>query len=102
MSVKMWEILVPAWSNTGNIFTVAHHNVWDDKVLEIVGGLSLMPTIKGKWEGCKDKMIPVRIACSRFELEQILDFTMLHYNQEAVMACKVYDEVIIFQKKWRT
>lgn len=40
-------------------------------------------------------MIPVRIACSREEIDKIIDITIKHYNQLAVMAYKVSDEVII-------
>jgi hypothetical protein len=40
-------------------------------------------------------MIPCRIACSWEELSVIIDFTIEHYKQEAVLAYKISDDVIL-------
>jgi hypothetical protein len=44
-------------------------------------------------------MIPVRIACSREQITTIIDFTLVYYDQLAVMAHKVSDEVILQHRK---
>jgi len=70
-------------------------------VRDICGGLTIHPpTIKGEWispEGTLyiDSTIPVRVSCTREQIEQIMDFTAKHYKQKAVLAYKVSDEVIV-------
>lgn len=59
-----------------------------------------MAVSKGQWvspEGklFMERMIPVRIACTREQIEQVIDLTAKYYSQEAVMAHKVSTEVII-------
>lgn len=44
-------------------------------------------------------MIPVRIIASREEIDQIVDFTIDYYEQQAVLAYKVSDEVILKHKE---
>jgi hypothetical protein len=105
MKTKVWEILVPATSNTGEEFTVAHHHEWDDFVNNLTGGLTIMKSVKGKWVDSKsakdfsDIVIPCRIACSRKKIEKIVDFTIMHYEQKAVYAYKVSKTVIIRYEK---
>lgn len=95
----MWEILVPAsWRKTR--FTYEHHKEWDAYVKEIAGGLTVYRGVKGEWispsgELFKDRMIPVRVACAEEDIHKIIDFTINHYNQEAVLAYKVSEQVII-------
>jgi len=96
---KMWEILVPA-SNKSQEFTYEHHKQWDEFVITISGGLTVMKTAKGEWVSpdsrrFKDRMIPCRIKCTRSEIEKIIDFTIKHYEQEAVLAYKISEEVIL-------
>lgn len=62
------------------------------------GGLTIHRGVKGEWvsptgELFLDRMIPVRISCSREDINKIVDFTIEHYDQEAVMVYKVSDEV---------
>ena len=45
----MWEILVPTKSNAGKPYRTRYHRVWDAKVREISGGLTVMPVVKGQW-----------------------------------------------------
>jgi hypothetical protein len=40
-------------------------------------------------------MIPVRIACSREQIEAITDFSARYYEQRAMMFWKVSEEVYI-------
>lgn len=100
---SLWEILVPTVRpNTGDkkFFTTRYHRVWDDKVREITGGLTILTPVKGQWvspsgELFVERMIPVRIAATREQIDRIIDLTLAHYNQLTVMCYKVSDEVII-------
>ncbi len=101
---KMWEIFVPASSNDQE-FTYDHHKKWDDYVKSLAGGLTIMKTAKGEWidsstdKVYKDRIIPVRIKCSKKNIKKIIEFTITHYNQEAVLAYKVSDKVYLIYKK---
>lgn len=98
---ELWEILVPVWDNEGKRFSLTHHEKWDEMVLKIAGGLSLHETIKGKWddgEVVRDRMIPVRIACSKYHIGVIMRRTAKHYEQKAVMAYVVNPMCVLM--KW--
>lgn len=99
--VELWEILVPAskWK-TKVVFPYVHHKKWDEYVRSIAGGVTILKTGKGEWvspDGVlhTDRVIPCRIACTSEQMDKIIDFTIAHYNQEAVMAYKISAEVII-------
>lgn len=90
----MWEILVPCG------FELSHHKAWDEYVRGLAGGLTIQRSVKGQWvndskELFSEWVIPVRVACDRETIERIIDFTISHYKQQAVMAYKLSDEVII-------
>lgn len=93
--VKLWEVLVPVADNDGVKYARAHHEEWDAGVNRITGGLTIEPVRKGKWRGNAEHMIPVRIACTREQLDRVIRMTLEHYDQEAVMARLVSDEVVI-------
>jgi hypothetical protein len=97
---EMWEILVPTIRIDGRPIKKRFHKVWDDKVIEITGGLTVLTPAKGAWlcpEGnlFEERMIPVRIACTRNQIEKIVSMTLEYYEQKAVLAYRVSDEVII-------
>ena len=94
----MWEILVPASSNENGRFSYEYHKEWDEFVKKIAGGITINKTAKGEWVSpngtlFKDKVIPVRIMCTEDEIEKIIDFTIAHYDQEAVLAYEVSNHV---------
>jgi hypothetical protein len=95
----MWEILVPTIRNDGRPIRTRFHKVWDEKVRLISGGLTIMPVAKGQWvykeNLFEERMIPVRIIATRKQIEDIIDMTMKYYEQLAVLAYKVSDEVIL-------
>lgn len=96
----MWEILVPTIRNDGRPFRTRYHRVWDDKVRAIAGGLTILRPAIGQWvspDGTlfKERMIPVRIMCTREEIEKIVDITIKYYEQEAVLAYCVSAETIL-------
>ncbi len=100
---ELWEILVPRALNGGEEIPVSYHQAWDKRVREIAGGLTILKSARGIWESptgeiFQEAMIPVRIACSEVQIRQIANLTMDYYDQEAVMAYRVSDLVIIQHK----
>jgi len=90
----LWEILVPK----ENVVPIDHHHAWDDYVESITGGLTVMKSSRGYWRDkdgsrIKEEMIPVRIACSAAQIEDIAKFTKTHYKQKQVMYYRLSDEV---------
>ena len=103
MKDQMWEILVPASNNKDLGFTYEHHKAWDAFVRSVTGGVTIMKTAKGEWVSptgklYKDRMIPCRIICTEEQISEIIDFTIDHYKQEAVLAYKISNDVILRYK----
>lgn len=97
---KLWEILVPTVRNDGRPFRLRYHRVWDERVKAISGGLTIVAPVRGVWispteEEFKERMIPVRIMCTRSEIMEIAEMSKVYYEQEAIMVYKVSDEVFI-------
>lgn len=100
MENMMWEILVPVVDKNEKNFSIDHHQEWDRYVIHITGGLTIAKQAKGKWISpiggqFFEKMIPVRIICGENEINQIVDFTIRHYDQEAVLAYKISNNVVL-------
>jgi len=101
----LWEILVPTERNPNdeekNPYRLRYHRVWDERVKAIAGGLTVLTPVRGTWvsdeneETFKEKMIPVRIMCTRSEIMEIAEMTKKYYAQLAVMVYKISDEVHI-------
>lgn len=96
----MWEILVPTKRNDGRPFHLRYHRLWDAKVRAISGGLTILPVAKGQWispDGTlfAERMIPVRVLATRAQIEAIVDLTLKFYDQLAVLAYRVSDEVLL-------
>jgi hypothetical protein len=127
-ATMMWEILVPTekrikspmprpeddWGDDvagalenwqrRNSYTTRYHKVWDAEVRRITGGLTILTPAKGQWvspdgELFIERMIPVRIVATRAQIEQIIDMTMIYYDQLAVLCFKISDEVILRNRK---
>ncbi len=100
--LTMWEILVPTVKpNTEgkSFFKKRYHQVWDAKVRTLTRGLTIMPPSKGQWVSphgvlFEERMIPVRIVATREDIMKVIDLTLKHYSQEAVLCYKISDEVI--------
>jgi len=95
----LWEILVSTVKNGKSIRT-RYHRVWDAKVREISKGLTILTPARGQWinpdgELFVERMIPVRIACTAEEIEQIADMIAVYYKQKSVMYYKLSDGVVI-------
>lgn len=77
-----------------------YHRVWDEKVRAISGGLTILRPAIGQWispngELFKERMIPVRVACTENQIREIALFTKGYYNQLAVMYYRVADMVVV-------
>lgn len=101
--MEMWEILVPTMRNDGRPIKTRFHRVWDSKVREIAGGLTIMSPVKGEWVSSNDKlfrerMIPVRIVCNKDDIIKIVDMTIEYYEQEAVLAYKISNDCIMRER----
>lgn len=86
----LWEILIPTQDNDGKPFRARYHRVWDAKVREITGGLTILTPARGQWismtnELFIERMIPVRIYCSEEEINLISDIAAKYYRQKAMM-----------------
>jgi hypothetical protein len=102
---SLWELLVPTIRRVGGKpYTTRFHRVWDKKVREISGGLTIMPPSKGQWvapDGTLfvERMIPVKFIGTRQQAEEIVDYTLKYYDQLAILCYKISDEVILKHKE---
>ena len=101
---KLWELLVPKYSNAGKEYPIEYHRSWDEQVRQIAGGITIFRTAKGHWispEGqiFVDEMIPVRVHCTEPDLDKILDFTLENYHQEAVFAYEISANVKVKHRR---
>ena len=97
---KIWEILVPTVMPDGTLIRTRRHREWDTRARRVSGGLTVMQPARGQWLSPSDKlfterMIPVRIVCTRREIDTIADMTAAFYEQEAVMYYCISHEVYI-------
>lgn len=117
MSKKyLWEILVPTewhdadakgaidWESELKPVRLRHHRIWDEQVIEITGGLTIIGKVAGRWvckEGRKyeEGMIACRIQCTSAQIKEIADFTLKHYRQKAVMYYKISSESYIIERE---
>lgn len=96
---SMWEILVPTVRNDGRPIRLRFHRVWDRRVRDITGGLTVLSPVKGTWVSddedlYAERMIPVRIACSDEEILEIAKFSKSYYEQIKILVYKISDSVI--------
>jgi len=95
------EILVPTIRrNDGKPIKTRFHRVWDSKVRNISGGLTILSPAKGQWiardgELFVERMIPVRIMCTKEQISEIVNMTIRYYDQLAVLAYRISDDVIL-------
>ena len=95
--MNLYEILIPRADNQKNIFSRAHNLLWENEARKIAGGLSVCPPIEGQWENdgkvYREKMIPVRIACSARKIAKLVNFAKLHFRQLSIMYYPVSRDV---------
>lgn len=98
--IKVWEVLVPTCDNNGKTFPKSHHEEWDKHVCTYSGGLTIYNTVKGTWGTIKERLIPVRIACTEKQMKEIMEFTSIHYGQEEVMAWEISETVLRYKNEF--
>ena len=86
---SLWEMLVPV-TVKGLTVPKQHHQLWDAEVRKVSQGLTILSPARGQWVtplGCLqvERMIPVRLICTKREIARIATLTARHYKQEAVM-----------------
>ena len=98
--IKVFTILVPTqYEDTKKYVSTKHHKEWDKFVLKTTNnGLTVLPkTVKGMWvnngKTFTDRCIPVIIACTEAQIDQIAQFTKTHYRQLSIMYFKISDDV---------
>ena len=96
----LWNIYVPTHDNEGKKFEDEYHKKWDAFVQKITKGLTIQKISKGIWINPTDRkyeenVIPVKIACTKNQIEIIADYTAEHYGQEAIMYYIVSKDVFI-------
>lgn len=103
--IELWEILVPCiFQDNKKPIRLKHHKVWDDYVRKISKGQTILQPAKGFWlnpksnELIQERMIPVRITATEKEIRKIIDFTISHYRQEAVLAYRISNKVLLIHK----
>lgn len=101
--MKLYEILVPTiYGDTRKPIRTRHHKNWDVYVRKITKGLTILKPGRGQWmnegELFEERVIPVRIFCSERDMEKIVEFTINHYRQLAVMYYVVSEKCYIIKK----
>lgn len=101
-NISLWEVLVPCKMHDKPVRT-KHHKEWDKYVRKITNGLTILKPARGQWvddsnELHEERMIQVRVACTDKQIDKIIDFTLRHYDQLAVMAYLISTKVIIKHK----
>ena len=99
---ELWAIFVPTVVDDKPVW-VRHHREWDRQVRALTGGITILKPAIGQWiapdgELFKERVIPVQLACDEETIDRVIDITMKHYRQLAVMAYRVSNRVIIKHK----
>jgi len=99
--INLWEILVPTVrrKDPDRYYRKRYHKVWDAKVREIAGGLTVLKPVHGEWispggELFAERMIPVRICCTAEQMELIASMTMHYYDQICCLYYRISDYVV--------
>jgi len=101
---KVYEVLVPTYyGDTIKPIRTRHHKEWDKRIRSITGGLTIMAPAKGQWlhedELFEERIIPVRILCDEEHIDKIIEITLNHYRQKAVMYYVLSNECYIVNNK---
>lgn len=94
---------MPTVRSDGRPIRTRFHRVWDARVRDIAGGLTVVPPVRGQWvspdgELFAERMIPVRVACTEGQAHRIAEMTLEYYDQLAVLMYRVSDLVIMKER----
>lgn len=90
LTANLYEILVPTiYGDTLKPISTKCHKNWDSVVRVITGGLTILTPAKGQWLNNDtlyiERVIPVRVMCDEKRIKKVIEFTIKHYRQRAVM-----------------
>lgn len=90
LAKKLFQVVVPTrYGDTLKPISTKHHKNWDKYVRSISNGLTILSPAKGQWiheqSLFEERVIPVLIMCTEKEINNIVQFTLRHYRQKAVM-----------------
>lgn len=98
---SLWELYIPTMHPDvrQRRFSRAWHAKWEQRVLEVAGGMGKFAPATGLWVSpagsvVLEAMVPVRIVATRTEIDGILRMTCEHYAQEVVMCHRLSSEVL--------
>ena len=88
-----YEIQLPMLDNRERDMTAAR-NKWQRAALAIAGGFSMLPQIRGTWQGAErayeEVMQPYHIACSAAEFGRLVETAFeLFPDQEAIFTAEL-------------
>lgn len=100
----LWEILVPTkFEDTKKPVSTRHHRKWDEYVMKFSSGLTILKPAKGSWihkdNRYEDRVIPVRLVCTKKQIEKIAEFSISHYRQICIMSYRLSTEVLFTYKE---
>jgi len=98
--MNLYEILVPTkYGDTIRPIRTRHHKEWDKVIRSLSGGLTILSPAKGQWidrdQLYEERVIPVRIMCTEAIMKRVVQFTLKHYRQKAVMFFLVSDQCFV-------
>lgn len=101
--LSLWELKVPAISKYHvGLIDVGFHKMWEERARKISSGPIIMHATSG--HGVErlrklfaERVIPVRISCTRVEIRHIMKMTREHYELKEVFAHLV-SEVVLIEK----
>ena len=99
----LWEILVPVCRADGKEIDIPFHQLWDEKVRAVSGGLTITRSVRGQWifedKLFSERVIPCRVMATRWEMNQIAKITIAHYSDQlAVMFYRLSESAIIMMQ----
>lgn len=97
---NLYEILVPTkYGDNIRPISTRHHKNWDTYVRKLSGGLTILTPVKGQYlynhQLFEERIIPVRIMCSEAVMAKVVQFTLRHYRQKAVMFFLLSDQCFL-------
>lgn len=103
---NLYEILVPTmYGDTVKPIRTVHHKKWDERVKKLTGGLTILQPGKGVWvhqgQDYLERVIPVRIMCDEATIKKVVDITLQHYRQKAVMYYLLSRECFIVEAPFK-
>lgn len=86
--MTLYEMLLPVADNDGRAFEHGTRDAFLARVLDIAGGYTLCPEVKGAWRFAGrdyiESMTPLRVACDRSQIEAIAKDALTTFKQREI------------------